>query len=108
MDEFLSEEDCRPNLNNVTLAGKVLKVERLAGKTSGIAFVVSYIKQWPNGGTQEVPIRAYTTGRRVDTLGWLKPGETVLIRGEIVEKMGVYARELIQLSASERQVSARA
>jgi hypothetical protein len=107
MNEFLNEEDCLPNLNSATVAGKVIKVERLAGKIAGLAFVIGYAKHWPNGGTQEIPIRAYTTGSRVDTLGWLRVGETVLIRGEIAEKNGVYAREILHLSAPKRQTSTR-
>jgi hypothetical protein len=63
MADFLSEEDCALNLNSCTLAGKVITREALKGKSVNISFVVSYQKQWPSGGVQEIPIRCYVSGQ---------------------------------------------
>jgi len=49
MDDFLSVEACMPNLNTATIAGKVIKVEELKGKSVGLAFVVGFQKHWPSG-----------------------------------------------------------
>jgi hypothetical protein len=104
MGDFLSEADCIPNLNAATIAGKVIKVEPLTGKTPGLALVVGYMKHWPNGGSQEIPIRCYATGEgRIEKLDWLKVGEVVLVRSEVTDKGAVYAHQLEQLSKSMRQ-----
>jgi hypothetical protein len=104
MDDFLSEEACLPNLNTATVAGKVLKVEALTGKVSGFAFTIGYEKHWPNGGVQTVPIQCYATGaERVEQLGWLKPGEVALVRGEITNKAAVFAHQLEWLSKPPRE-----
>jgi hypothetical protein len=56
MSDFLGEADCASNMNAATIAGKVIKVEPLTGKTLGLSCVVGYQKQWPNGGSQEIPM----------------------------------------------------
>jgi hypothetical protein len=104
MTDFLSEDDCIPNLNTVTVAGKVIRAEPLAGKSVGISFTIGYQKHWPSGGTQEIPIRCYVTGtERVDKLRWLKAGEIVLVAGEVTDKNAVYAHRIEQLSKPERE-----
>jgi hypothetical protein len=104
MDDFLSEEACAPNMNAATIAGKVIKVEPLQGKTVGMSFVVGYVKHWPSGGSSEIPLKCYVTGaKRVDKLSWLKAGEIVLIKGEVTDKGAVYAHQLAQLSRHERE-----
>jgi hypothetical protein len=91
MSDFLSEMDCLPNINACTVAGKVLKLEPLT-KMAGIAFTIGYQKHWPNGGTQEIPIRCYLTGaERVAKLDWLQVGDVVVIHGEVTDKGAVYA-----------------
>jgi hypothetical protein len=105
MDEaFLSEEDCVPNLNSATIAGKVIKVEPLKGKSPGLAFTVGYLKHWPNGGSQDIPVRCYVTGERVEKLkSWMKAGEVVLVHGEITDKNAVYAHVVERLSIPQRE-----
>lgn len=104
MDDFLSEADCMPNLNSATVAGKVIKVEPLTGKAIGLSILVGYQKQWPNGGNQEILIRCYVTGaERTEKLSWVKAGEVVLVSGEVTDKGAVYARQVVQLSTSERE-----
>jgi hypothetical protein len=99
MSDFLSEADCAPNINTATIAGKVIKVEPLTGKTPGLSFVVGYMKHWPNGGTHEIPLQCYLTGaERIEKASWLKVGEVVLIHGEVTDKGAVYAHQLEQLS----------
>jgi hypothetical protein len=107
MSDFLSEADCLPNLNAATIAGKVIKVEALTGKIPGLSFVVGYMKHWPNGGMQEIPIRCYVTGaERTVKLGWLTTGEVVLVHGEVTDKGAVYAHQLEPLSKPARQPDA--
>jgi hypothetical protein len=102
-DTPLTEQDCAPNLNSATIAGKVIKVERLTGKTPGISFVIGYQKHWPSGGVQEIPIKCYVSGEaRLEKLGWLKVGEVVLAHGEVTDKGGIYAHQLEQLSTAGR------
>jgi hypothetical protein len=104
MSDVVSEADCMPNMNAATIAGKVLKVEPLSGKTLGLSLVVGYMKHWPNGGSQEIPLRCYATGaERIDKLGWLKAGEVVLVHGEVTDKGAIYAYRLEQLSKPARQ-----
>jgi hypothetical protein len=104
MADFLTEQDCAPNMNTAMIAGRVLRTERLKGKSEGLMFVVGYQKHWPSGGVQEIPIRCYVSGQeRIDRLGWLKRGEMVLIQGEITDKNAVYAHRLEQLSKAERE-----
>jgi hypothetical protein len=104
MDDFLTEQECLPNLNSATIAGKVLKVEPLSGKTSGLSVVVGYLKQWPNGGSQEIPLRCYVTGAdRIEKLSWLKAGEVVLVKGEVTDKGAVYAHHVVQMSKPARE-----
>jgi hypothetical protein len=104
MSDFLSEADCIPNMNTTTIAGKVIKVEPLNGKTPGLSFVVGYVKHWPNGGTQEIPLRCYLTGpERIEKASWLKMGEVVLVHGEVTDKGAIYAHQLEQLSKPTRQ-----
>ena len=87
MSDFLTQEACAPNMNAATIAGRVIKAEPLTGKTPGITFVVGYQKHWPNGGTQEIPLRCYLTGaERIDKASWLKAGEVVLVHGEVTDK----------------------
>jgi hypothetical protein len=101
MGDFLTEQDCAPNMNAATIAGKVLKVEQLKGKTAGISFSVGYMKHWPNGGAQEIPLRCYLTDERVEKASWLQPGEVVLVHGEVTDKGSIYANKLQQLSKPE-------
>jgi hypothetical protein len=105
MDEtFLSEAECMPNMNSATIAGKVTKIEPITGKATGIAFTVGYMKTWPNGSTQEIPLKCYVTGaERVEKLSWLKVGEVVLVHGEVTDRGSVYAHQLEQLSKPARQ-----
>jgi hypothetical protein len=104
MREFLSEADFLPNMNVATIAGKVIRVEPLTGKTPGLAFVVGYVKHWPNGAAQEIPLRCYLTGaERIDRAGWLKVGEVVLVHGEVTDKGAIYAYQLDHLSKPPRQ-----
>jgi hypothetical protein len=99
MSDVLTEQDCIPNLNAATIAGKVVKVEPLTGKTPGLALTIGYMKRWPNGGSQEIPIRCYATGAgRIEKLDWLKVGEVVLVHGEVTDKAAVYAHQIEQLS----------
>jgi hypothetical protein len=103
MADFLSEADGMPNLNAATIAGKVIKVESLTGKSVGRSFVVGYQKHWPSGGVQEIPIKCYLTGvERVEKANWLKPGEVVVVHGEVTDRGAVYAHQLEQLSQPER------
>jgi hypothetical protein len=104
MDERpLSEADCAPNINTATIAGKVIEVKPLTGKTVGITFLVGYQKHWPSGGVQEIPIRCYVSGQqRIEQLRWLKMGEVVLVQGEVTDKNSIYAHQLEQLSKPER------
>jgi hypothetical protein len=45
VDDFLSEQDCLPNMNSCVLAGKVIKtIETLKGKSVDISFVVGFQK----------------------------------------------------------------
>jgi hypothetical protein len=104
MGDFLTEEDCAPNLNSATLGGKVLKVDALPGEATGLTFTIAYKKHWPNGAVQTIPIRCYVIGaERVEKLSWLKPGETVLVHGEITNKGAVYAHQLEWLSRPMRE-----
>jgi hypothetical protein len=99
----LGPEDLMPNLNTATIAGKVIEVKPVTGKTPGIGFVVGYRKHWPSG-VQEIPIRCYISGAdRIEKLHWLKFGEYVLVHGEVTDKGGIYAHQLEQLGASGRQ-----
>jgi hypothetical protein len=103
MSDFLTQEECAPNLNSATIAGKVTKAEPLTGKTPGLTFVVGYQKHWPNGGTQEIPIRCYVTGQeRVEKLHWLQPGETILAHSEITDRGALYCHQIEHLSKPER------
>jgi hypothetical protein len=103
MDDFLSEADYVPNMNSATIAGKVIKVEPLTGKTVGLSFVIGYQKHWPSG-VQEIPIRCYATGaERLEKLRWLKAGEVVLISGEVTDRGSVYAHRIEQLSKPARE-----
>jgi hypothetical protein len=98
MDDFLREEDCVPNLNTATIAGKVIKVEPIQGKSVGISFIVGYQKHWPSG-VQEISITCYVSGaERIEKLRWLKVGEVVLARGELTDKGSLYAHQIEQLS----------
>jgi hypothetical protein len=109
MDDFLSEEACVPNLNAATIAGKVtewkpLKISESSGKITALSFTVGYQKTWPNGAVQTIPIRCYVTGEeRIEKLGWLKPDEVVLVRGEITNTGSIYALQLEWLSRPERE-----
>jgi hypothetical protein len=101
-DKPLTEAECIPNLNTATIAGKVIEVKPVTGKTPGIAFVIGYQKHWPSG-VQEIPIKCYISGaERVEKLGWLKFGEYALVHGEVTDKGGIYAHQLERLSASGR------
>jgi hypothetical protein len=103
-EHVFTEQDCMPNLNMATIAGKVISVELLAGKTPGLRFVVGYTKTWPSGGTSEIPIRCYITGaEQVEKLSWLNTGEVVLIKGEVTDKNAVYAHVVQHLSKPERE-----
>ena len=107
MSDFLTWEDCVANLNTATIAGKVLKVESLTGKATGLAFSIGYQKQWPNGNTQTIAIRCYVTGaERVEKSSWLKPGEWALVHGEVTDKGAVYAHQLEWLSRRAREPDA--
>jgi hypothetical protein len=107
MHDVLTAGGCLPNMNTATIAGKVVTVEPLTGKTPGVAVTIGYMKHWPNGGSQEIPIRCYATGAaRIDKLGWLKVGEVVLVHGEVTDKGAVYAHRLEQLSTPARQPGA--
>jgi hypothetical protein len=100
---FLTEQDCAPNINSATIAGKVIKREEIKGKSIGISFVVGYQKHWPSGGIQEIPIRCYVSGQeRIEKLGWLKMGEVVLVHGEVTDRGAVYAMQIEHLSKPER------
>jgi hypothetical protein len=102
-DTPLTEQECSPNMNTVTIAGKVLKIEQLTGKTPGLAFTVGYQKHWPSGGVQEIPLKCYVSGdSRIEKLGWLKVGEYVLVHGEVTDKGAVYGHQVEQLSATGR------
>jgi hypothetical protein len=104
MSDFLTEADCVPNLNTATIAGKVIKVEPLHGKVPGLTFIVGYMKTWPSGGTQEIPIRCYVSGAaRVDQLQWMKPGEVILAHGEITDRNALYCYQVEWLSKPERE-----
>jgi len=104
MADFLTEQDCAPNLNTATIAGKVIRIERLKGTSEGLMFVVGYQKHWPSGGVQEIPLRCYVSGAaRVEKLTWLKAGEIILVKGEVTDKGAVYAHQLEQLSKRERE-----
>ena len=103
MDDFQRKEDCVPNMNAATIAGKVIRVEALSGKTPGLAITLGYMKSWPNGSRQEIPIRIYTTGaERVEKLSWVKVGEVVLAQGEVTDRGAVYAHHLEWLSKPPR------
>jgi hypothetical protein len=92
MSDFLTQEECAPNLNSATIAGKVIKVEALSSKTPGLRVTIGYQKTWQNGGTQEIPISCYVSGaERIAQLDWLKVGEVVVIHGEVTDKGSVYA-----------------
>jgi hypothetical protein len=102
MSDVLTRKECVANLNTATMAGKVLKVEALTGKATGFAFTIGYEKHWPNGSVQTIPIRCYVTGaERVAKLRWLKPGEVVLVHGEVTERrrLCASARMAIQTHA---------
>jgi hypothetical protein len=104
MGDFLTYEDCLANLNTATLAGKVLTVEPLTGKATGVVFTIGYEKHWPNGAVQTIPIRCYVTGsERVQKLGWLKPDELVLAHGEVTDRGAVYAYQVEWLSRPARE-----
>jgi len=104
MSDVLSEQDYLPNMNTVVIAGKVIKVEPLTGKTPGLAVTVGYIKHWPNGGSQEIPLCCYVMGtERLEKLGWLQVGEVVLVSGEVTDKGSVYAHRLEPFSKPARQ-----
>jgi hypothetical protein len=104
MSDVLTYEDCVTNLNTATLAGKVLKVEALTGKATGVAFTVGYEKHWPNGAVQTIPIRCYVTGAdRLEKLGWLTAGAWVLAHGEVTDKGAVYAYQVEWLSRPARE-----
>jgi hypothetical protein len=104
MADFLSEEECFPNVNNVVVAGQVSEVEPLAGKGSGVSFVVTYQKHWPSGEVEAFPIRCYFTGQqRIAHATWLKVGEWVLVYGQIQENGQVYALQLEHLSRPPRK-----
>jgi hypothetical protein len=104
MSDFLTWEECVANMNTATIAGKVLKVETLTGKATGFALTIGYEKRWPNGSVQTIPIRCYVTGaERVEKLSWLKPGECVLVHGEVTDKSAVYAHQLEWLSRPPRE-----
>jgi hypothetical protein len=101
-DRPLTEDECQPNLNTATIAGKVIKVEPIQGKSVGISFIVGYQKHWPSG-VQEIPIKCYISGaERTEKLRWLKVGEVVLVKGELTDNGRVYAHQLEQLSRSGR------
>ena len=105
MPEFTVDEQ-PPNLNSATIAGKIIKVDALKGKSVGISFVVGYQKTWPSGGVQEIPIRCYLTGaERVEKANWLQASEVVVVHGEVTDKGPIYAYRLEQLSKSEYDVS---
>jgi hypothetical protein len=100
--DFQTEADCAPNLNSATIAGKVIDMKPLTGKTVGFSFVVGYQKHWPNG-IQEIPLKCYVSGaERIEKLGWLKVGEVVLVRGELTDKGSLYGLQIDQLSVPER------
>jgi hypothetical protein len=104
MEDFLSIEACLPNLNAATIGGQVLTVEALTGKATGLTFTIGYEKHWPNGNVQAIPIRCYVTGaERVEKLRWLKPGEWVLVHGEVTDKSAIYAYQVEWLSRPPRE-----
>jgi hypothetical protein len=100
MADFLTEQDCAPNLNSATIAGKVIKVEKVSGKTVGLVFHVGYQKHWKTG-VQEIPIKCYISGaERIEKLNWLKAGAMALVSGEIDSKGSVYAMRVEDLSGT--------
>ena len=105
MSEFLEYEDCLANVNSVVLAGRVVKVEPLTGKATGIAFTVGYEKHWPNGQVQTIPIVCYITGpERLAQLRWLQPGEWVLVHhAEVTNTGAVYVNRVEWLSRPPRE-----
>jgi hypothetical protein len=99
MDDFLTFEDNVINLNTVTLAGKVVSVEKISGKAVGLMFMVAYQKHWPSGNVQQIDIKCYTSGEaRLEKLDWLKAGEWALVSGEATNRGNVYAYQIQQLS----------
>jgi hypothetical protein len=95
MPDVLSEEDSLPNLNTCCLAGTVRTVHPLPGKTPGLSFVVRYLKHWPSGDTQEIGIPCYLTGQqRVEQASWVKPGEVVIVSGEVTDRGAIYAHRV--------------
>jgi len=104
MSDFLTYEDCVVNMNTGTIGGRVIRVEPLSSKTSGLSIVVAYRKVWPNGGSQEIPLRAYVTGaERVEKLNWLKAGEWILAHGEMTDRGDLYAHRVEWLSRPARE-----
>jgi hypothetical protein len=107
MTDFLSEEDLAPNLNNAVLAGTVRTVNPLPGKTPGLSFIVRYVKHWPSGDTQEIGIPCYLTGQqRTDQASWLKPGEVVIVQGEVTDRGAIYAHRVQPWSRPAREPGA--
>jgi Flp pilus assembly protein TadG len=74
-DALTVDELERPNLNRVLIAGTVGGVSRDKGL---VRFTLSYTKHWPDGGTSTIAIPVVAKPQE-----WLKPGMTVLIKGEL-------------------------
>lgn len=74
-DDFLTEDECQPNLNAVTLAGIVGDVRR---DRNLMRFRVAYRKPWPDGGTSTIAIPVVAKPQ-----DWLKAGVTVVVKGEL-------------------------
>jgi hypothetical protein len=113
-NNFLSQEDCAPNVNFWTGAGKVgPTVQYLDEKVPTLRFTVQYQKHWPSGKTSGVGIPCYTSGERVAQLmTWLVPGETVVCQGELSHRsqqgqaggsLEVYAHRIERLSIPNDQ-----
>jgi hypothetical protein len=65
-----------PNLNSCVVAG-IIGPEVSTDK-SLMRFTVAYQKAWPDGGTSTIHIPIVAKPQP-----WLKPGETVLVKGEL-------------------------
>ncbi len=94
MGDFLSIEDCTPNLNTVMLSGRVRELKAMTSKMTGMAFAIEDKKQWPNGQTQVIPIPCMVTGAAAEKLKWLTTGMVVSVKGEVTNRASVYAFEI--------------
>jgi hypothetical protein len=69
-EALLTEADCQPNLNSVTVAGIV--GSDLRRDRNLMRFRVAYRKPWPDGGTTMIAIPVAAKPQE-----WLQPGMTV-------------------------------